>query len=61
MNKDQVKGTVKEMAGKLQAKVGDLTDNPKQQVKGHVKAVQGIAQQALGDAKELVKDAKKTP
>ena len=61
MNKDQVKGTVQEMAGKLQAKVGDLTDNPKQQVKGHVKAVQGIAQQALGDAKELVKDAKKTP
>ena len=48
MNKDQVKGTVKEMAGKLQAK-------------GHAKAVAGIAQQALGDVKALVKDVKKTP
>ncbi len=61
MNKDQVKGTVKEMAGKVQAKVGEITDNPKQQAKGHAKAAAGIAQQAVGDFKALVKDAKKTP
>ena len=61
MNKDQVKGTVKELAGKLQAKVGEVTDNPKQQVRGHAKAIEGIAQQAAGDVKALVKDAKKTP
>jgi uncharacterized protein YjbJ (UPF0337 family) len=61
MNKDQVKGTLKEMAGKAQAKLGDVTDNPKQQAKGHAKAIAGIAQQAVGDAKALVKDAKKTP
>jgi uncharacterized protein YjbJ (UPF0337 family) len=61
MNKDQVKGTVKELAGKLQAKVGEVTDNPKQQVKGQAKAIKGIAQQAVGDVKALAKDVKKTP
>ena len=29
MNKDQVESTVKELAAKLQAKLGEATDNPK--------------------------------
>ncbi len=57
MNKDQVKGTVKEVAGKVQKNVGEAIGNPKQQVKGAVKETQGKAQQVRGDAKELVKDA----
>ena len=57
MNKDQVKGSVKEAAGKVQKSVGELVGNPMQRGKGAAKEAQGRAQQVLGDAKELVKDA----
>lgn len=61
MNKDQVKGTVKEVAGKLQKNVGGIVGNPTQQSRGAAKELQGQAQQVLGDAKELVKDARRRP
>ena len=57
MNKDQVKGTVKEAAGKVQKTVGDVVGNPSQQAQGAIKEAQGKAQQVRGDAKQLVKDA----
>ena len=57
MNKDQIKGSLKEAAGKAQAKAGDLMDSPKQQAKGAVKQVKGNAQKNLGDAKEVLKDS----
>jgi len=57
MNKDQIKGSLKEAAGKAQAKAGDLMDSPKQQAKGAVKQVKGHAQKNLGDAKEALKDS----
>ena len=57
MNKDQIKGSLKEAAGKAQAKAGDLMDSPKQQAKGAVKQVKGHAQKNLGDAKEVLKDS----
>ncbi len=56
MNKDQVKGTVKEAAGKVQEKTGKLIDSPEQQVKGINKQVEGKVQKNYGDAKEVVKD-----
>ena len=61
MNKDQVKGSVKEAAGKVQKSVGEFVGNPTQQAKGAAKELQGKAQQVLGDATELVKDAKRRP
>ncbi len=57
MNKDQVKGTVKEAVGKVQAEVGKVVGNKDQQVKGHAKEAEGKVQQVVGDAKELIKDA----
>ena len=57
MNKDQVKGTVKDIAGKLQEKTGELLDDHKQQVKGITKQVEGQSQKAKGDAKEVLKKA----
>jgi uncharacterized protein YjbJ (UPF0337 family) len=57
MNKDQIKGSLKEAAGKAQAKAGDLMDSPKQQVKGAAKQVKGHAEKNLGDAKEALKDS----
>jgi uncharacterized protein YjbJ (UPF0337 family) len=57
MNKDQVKGTVKDIAGKVQQEVGELTGSEEQQVKGLAKQGEGKVQKGVGDAKEAVKDA----
>jgi uncharacterized protein YjbJ (UPF0337 family) len=59
MNKDQVKGTVKEVTGKVQSKLGDMVGNNEQKAKGLVKEVAGKAQKKVGDAKEMVTDARK--
>lgn len=57
MNKDQVKGAVKNIAGKVQEEVGKLTGNKEQQVKGLGKQITGQAQKNFGDAKAVAKDA----
>lgn len=57
MNKDQVTGTAKDIAGKVQQKAGELLDDREQQVKGITKQVEGKSQKAKGDAKEVLKDA----
>jgi uncharacterized protein YjbJ (UPF0337 family) len=59
MNKDQVKGIVKDIAGKVQEEAGKLTGSKEQQVKGLGKQISGKAEKALGDAKEVIKDATK--
>ena len=59
MNKDQVKGAVKDAAGKVQSKTGEITGNTEQQIKGMAKQVEGKTQKNLGDAKEIAKDAAK--
>ena len=59
MNKDQVKGAVKDAAGKVQSKTGEITGSTEQQIKGMAKQVEGKTQKNLGDAKEIVKDAAK--
>ena len=61
MNKDQVKGVVKDATGKLQEKVGQVTGNKTEQAKGLGKQVAGAAQKAYGDAKEAFKHAGKKP
>lgn len=57
MNKDQVKGAVKDAAGKVQESVGNVTGNKTQEAKGVAKQVEGKTQKGYGDAKEAVKDA----
>ena len=52
MNKDQVKGAVKEAAGKVQTKAGEAMGSNKQQAKGMAKQVAGKAQKAVGNVKE---------
>jgi uncharacterized protein YjbJ (UPF0337 family) len=56
MNKDQIKGSVKEATGKVQNKVGQATGSAGQQVKGVVKEVAGKAQKEYGNAREDAKD-----
>ena len=56
MNRDQVKGTAKNIGGKVQEKVGEATGSSEQQAKGLSKQVEGKVQQKVGDAKDSVKD-----
>ena len=57
MNKDQITGKAKEVAGKVQQSVGEATGSTSQQIKGGAKQVEGKIQQGVGDAKESLKEA----
>jgi len=59
MNKDQVKGVAKYVAGKVQEEAGSLIGSPKQVVRGLTKQVAGKAQKGLGDVKQTIKDFNK--
>lgn len=56
MNKNQIKGAAKEVAGKVQAETGKAVGSEKQQAKGTAKQVAGKIEKNYGDAKEAVKD-----
>ncbi len=58
MNKDQVKGRVKEAEGKIKEAAGKLVGNERLEAKGKVEKVLGHAQAKFGDVKQDVKDAK---
>ena len=55
MNTDQVKGSVKDAAGAVQKKAGEVTDSKEQEAKGLEKQGEGKAQKAVGDVKDAVK------
>ncbi|MGY4831651.1 CsbD family protein [Sphaerotilaceae bacterium SBD11-9] len=57
MNKDQAKGAVKDAAGKVQRKTGEVIGSEEQQAKGMARQVEGKAQKTYGDAKEALKDS----
>jgi uncharacterized protein YjbJ (UPF0337 family) len=57
MNKDQVKGGMKDIAGKAQEKVGEATNNRSQQAKGMLKQAEGKVQKGVGDVKDAARDA----
>ncbi len=56
MNKDQIKGSVKDAAGRLQRKAGAATGSSSQQLKGLATQAEGKAQKAVGDIKHALKD-----
>lgn len=58
MNKDQIKGTAKDIAGKTQEKFGEITGSKKEQAKGAAKQVEGKVQKGFGDAKDAADKAK---
>ncbi len=55
MNKDEVKGKAKDIAGRVERQVGEWTGDEKAQVKGAAKQVEGKVQNAWGKAKDAVK------
>jgi uncharacterized protein YjbJ (UPF0337 family) len=52
MNSNQVKGTVKDAAGKVQRKTGEAVGSHEHQVKGGAKQAEGKTQKAVGKAQE---------
>jgi uncharacterized protein YjbJ (UPF0337 family) len=59
MNKNQIEGSAKKFAGKVQQKVGEATGSTNQQVKGAAKRVEGGFQKGMGDAQQAVDNAAK--
>jgi uncharacterized protein YjbJ (UPF0337 family) len=59
MNKDQIKGSVKDAAGKVQEKVGQSTGDKDQEAKGLSKQVEGKTQKTVGDVKDVVDNFRK--
>lgn len=60
MNKDQIKGRVKEVKGKIKEAAGRLLGNEKMEEKGKTEEVLGEAQATFGDVKKDVKEAIKS-
>ena len=59
MNKDQVKGQVKEVTGMIKEVTGKIIGNEKLEEKGKIEKARGEAQGAIGDIKADVKEALK--
>lgn len=55
INKDQVKGRVKEAEGTIKEAAGKTVGNEKLEAKGKVQKVLGKAQAAFGDVKQDLK------
>ena len=60
MNKDQVKGVAKDVAGKVQEQAGKLVGSKEQQIKGLSKQISGKVQKGFGDVEQSVEDFNKS-
>ena len=60
MNKNQVKGAAKDIAGKVQEEAGKLVGSKDQQVKGLSKQISGKVQKGVGDVEQAVEDIRKS-
>ena len=58
MNKDQINGRGKELAGKLEKNVGRAVGSAKTEAKGLAKEIAGKTQKTVGDARNNVRSGK---
>jgi uncharacterized protein YjbJ (UPF0337 family) len=58
VDKDRVKGTINEMAGRAKRQVGEWTGDTDAQMEGLAQEVKGKAQNAWGGVKDAVRDAR---
>jgi uncharacterized protein YjbJ (UPF0337 family) len=56
MNKNQVRGSVKEAAGRIQAGAGKALGSTQQRAKGLAKELEGKVQKGYGDAEQATAD-----
>jgi len=59
MNKDNVKGTMDDAAGRAKRQVGEWTGDTKTQADGAAQQVKGKAEKAVGSVKDAVHDMNK--
>jgi uncharacterized protein YjbJ (UPF0337 family) len=57
MDKDRIVGSAKDMAGKVEGAVGDMTGDAKTQTSGRAREAAGTVQNLYGQAKDAVSDA----
>lgn len=53
MNQDQIKGSIKDTAGKIQEKVGEMTGSQEQQNKGAEKQGEAKVDKVVGGVKDV--------
>lgn len=58
MNRNEIEGTVKDLAGRVQEEAGKLVGNKEQEINGIHNQVAGKAEKRLEDTKENVQDAR---
>jgi len=57
MDKDQVKGTVDDVAGRAKRQVGEWTGDTHAQVEGAAQQLKGKAEKAVGAVKDSIRKA----
>jgi uncharacterized protein YjbJ (UPF0337 family) len=57
VNKDQVEGKVKDVAGRVERQAGEWTGNKEAEVRGAAKQAEGKVQNAWGDVKDAGRKA----
>ncbi len=57
MNKDNVKGTIDDAAGRAKRQVGEWTGDTKTQTEGAAQQVKGKVEKAWGNVKDAAKNA----
>jgi len=57
MDKDRIKGTMDDAAGRVKRQVGEWTGNPNTQAEGAAQQIKGKTEKAVGQVKDAVRDA----
>jgi len=57
MDKDRIKGKVKEIEGKAQVAKGKITGSTSDKIMGTAKEIEGVIQHKFGKAKDAVRKA----
>jgi uncharacterized protein YjbJ (UPF0337 family) len=58
MDKDEIKGKAKDVAGRVERQVGEWTGDNEKQVHGAAKQAEGKVQNAWGKVKDAAKDTR---
>lgn len=61
MDKDRIKGTMDDVAGRVKRQFGEWTDDPEKQVEGAAQQIKGKAEKLAGNVKDAVRDSKNPP
>lgn len=59
MNKQQVKGSIKQAAGEVQEQTVKLIGSKQQEIRGHAREQAGKAEKKSGDLKEVLRESGK--